>query len=113
MQSIKWKTILPPECIQEIDSAYKDLHRLSNYPFDAKTITSKWHQAIIESELIRAEPGLVKGFQYTDPLIKIGSIQIDLGAISLERIKHQIMSSRQLLSKTFPLLFEELQQQTS
>jgi hypothetical protein len=108
IHSIDWKEQLPQNLLDSLHSTFRDLHRLSNYPFDAQTIKSKWHQAMIESELIRAEPGLLHGFQYPNPLIEIGSIPLNLHTISLTSIIFQIKASRELLEITLPLLFKEL-----
>ncbi len=111
IEAIVWKNEFPKHLTSQIDSTYADIHRLSNYPFDANTIQSDWHKAILDAELIRAEPGLLQGFKHLNPIIQLGSIEINLDLVSLEAISNQIILSRRLLDEILPSLFKELSEQ--
>lgn len=106
---ITWKRPLPKELLDSMEVTFGDLHRLSNYPFDARIATA-WHRAMIEAEVIRADPQLLQGFRYTREL-KIGPFEVDTKTVSLERVLDQIKESRKIVVEALPLLIEELKTQ--
>lgn len=101
---------LTPALNQSLGLLFNDLHRLSNYPFDADRPISEWHVAIVQAEVIRAMPELIgtDRFVPVKDTIVMGGVQVDLKNLSPDPIVAVVKKSRALLNEFIPRLLEEI-----
>lgn len=86
----------------DLDLCFKDIHRLSYYPFDVKGAVCQLHQAVLASELLREMPALDEGFQLSKANVTattLNFIPVDSSLLKADRIVNVIQSAHLLLEK--------------